>query len=138
MDRSSPSQPLPELVLLWQDVDLLQRPTVLLDHAVEQAALAAAVGHLQDLAEGIRAHTGARVIVATTPLPRRMRVGSADAATAGTAQRFTDGVNRIIAEKARAQHWLLWDVAGLAADLGYASWSTRRRSRSQAARSVRT
>jgi len=120
--QEQPFATAPELVLLWQDVDLLQRPTVLLDHAVEQAALAAAVGHLQDLAEGIRAHTGARVIVATTPLPRRMRVGSADAATAGTAQRFTDGVNRIIAEKARAQHWLLWDVAGLAADLGYARW----------------
>jgi hypothetical protein len=71
--QEQPFATAPELVLLWQDVDLLQRPTVLLDHAAEQAALAAAGGHLQDLAEGIHAHTGARRSQEAAGVHRQLR-----------------------------------------------------------------
>jgi FkbH-like protein len=120
--HSMPFQSAPDLVLLWQDEEAYQPPATLLDETAELRAVEAARDSLHALANGIVARTQAQVIVATIPQPRRSRIGSGDAATVGSAQRFVERLNGIIAEGALAQHWLLWDVVALAAELGHRRW----------------
>ncbi len=112
----------PDIVVICQDSDAYRPTAGLLDPAAEAEALEQAEQQLRSLSAGIAKTTGASVVIATIPLEVHRRIGSGDRATVGTPVRFVDGVNRIIADGAVAGDWLMWDLAGLAADVGHFRW----------------
>ncbi|HXI99952.1 MAG TPA: HAD family hydrolase [Micropepsaceae bacterium] len=110
-----------DAVAVVLDEGAFQRPSRLSNRASEDDAVAGAAQFLTQIAAAARNLTSALPIVATIP-PTAPTVGSADVATAGTLSRFLIRVNMEIAFGAERGDWITWDLAGLAAQLGYGNW----------------
>ncbi len=110
-----------DAVLLLLDAAAFAPPGVLLDEAAETTAMVAAQELLLGLVGGIRRRTAAPVIVSTLPRPPHA-VSSVDIATYGSMQRFILLINQAIVAGAVQRGWLLWDLEGLAADVGHTRW----------------
>jgi FkbH-like protein len=111
-----------DAALLWQDTGSFHLPAILLDPEAERQALAAADENLRALARGLHERLGARIIIPTLAFDPRRRISSADLATPGSERRFTDGLNRIIADGAHENQWLIWDIAALSGEIGLQRW----------------
>lgn len=111
-----------DATLLYLDPGALIPPGVLLDHAAEAAQIDAASARLTQIVEGLRARLNAPVIVASLALQPESVVASADGAVAGSALRLVGAVNEAIRAGAARGDWLIWDVAGLANDVGAHAW----------------
>jgi len=92
------------------------------DGASAEASVAAALGHLQAVREGLHRHGQAVCLLQTLPRPVESWFGSFDRALAGTPRALVDDVNRGIAQSVAGTTDLLFDVAHLAETVGLADW----------------
>lgn len=111
-----------DATLLYLDPEALIGPGVLLDPAAEAAQIDMASQRLTQIVEGLRRRLNAPIIVATLALQPEFVVASADGAVAGSALRLVGAVNDAMRAGAARGDWLIWDVAGLAADVGAHVW----------------
>jgi FkbH-like protein len=119
-----PSNPFGEkldAVAVILDEGAFKLPAELLDRDGEASALADAETMLHQIADAVRTKTGGSPIIATLPsyVPR---LGSSDIATPGSAVRFATRLNQRIADGALDRHWIVWDMAELAARIGHTAW----------------
>jgi FkbH-like protein len=84
--------------------------------------LATATGQFDAVADGLKARFQAPLIAASLPTPPELRLSSADLAIAGTALRRLGQVNAHIGARAGAGDIVAFDLAGLAAQIGQASF----------------
>ncbi len=87
-----------------------------LDREAEDAHITQQRQALERAAEGLREHLGAPVILATRPVPSPL--ASADLANPASLPRYTQNINAALADGLADGVWLLWDLAGLAAEIG--------------------
>ena len=111
-----------DATLLYLDPVGLIAPGTLLDEAAEAAQIYAARARISMLAKGRPERLKAPVIVATLPVQPDAVVGSADLVVVGSDLRLVAAVNDSIRDGAAQGAWLLWDVAGLARDIGSHVW----------------
>jgi FkbH-like protein len=119
-----PSNPFGEkldAVAIILDEGAFKQPADLLDRDGEKTALAEADAFLHQIADAARRKTGGAPIVATLPA-YTPQIGSADIATPGSTARFNTRLNDLIADGAQDRHWIAWDLAELAARVGYDRW----------------
>ncbi|MDL2338224.1 MAG: HAD-IIIC family phosphatase [Pseudomonadota bacterium] len=92
------------------------------DPQAAQAAVEAALGHLNMIRNGLRSHSKAICIVQTLPRPVESSFGSFDFVLPGTPRQLIDEVNRGIALSVAGTEDLLLDVAHIAETVGLADW----------------
>jgi len=109
-------------VLLMLDAGFVPAGADLLDHAGEAAAFAALCADYDVIADGLRTRLQAPVIAATVPAPPELRLSSADMAVAGAQLRQVAQLNAHIAARAAAGGVVVFDLAGLAAQIGAAGF----------------
>jgi FkbH-like protein len=119
---SSINRAKPDAVLLAVDYRGLPLHVSLGDPEAAQQTVAAALGHLETIRAGIRAHSGAICIVQTVARPPETLFGHLDAAVRGTQRTLVDDFNRGLTESVAGTEDLLLDVAGLAETVGLANW----------------
>lgn len=112
----------PDAVLLAIDFRALPFRLALGDSEASSVAVQGALGYLQSLRDGIKAHSKAVCIFQNFAPPAETLFGSLDRALPGTVRRFIDGVNRELAEFVLSSGDVLFDVAGLAETVGLANW----------------
>ena len=110
-----------DAVAIVLDEGAFLRAGTLLDRAGEDAAVADAAGFLRRLASAARDGMGAPAIVASLT-PGVPPISSADVATPGTLARFLARINAEIAIGGETGEWIVWDLAGLAAQIGHDNW----------------
>ena len=109
-------------VLLMLDAGFVPAGADLLDHAGEASAFAALCADYDVIADGLRTRLQAPVIAATVPAPPELRLSSADMAVAGAQLRQVAQLNAHIAARAAAGGVVVFDLAGLAAQIGAAGF----------------
>ena len=90
--------------------------------AGEEKAVAAAIGYVAAIRDGIRRHGGAPCIVQTLAPPPEALFGSLDRALPGTPRRVVDSFNRALAASLAGSEDVLFDVAALAETVGLGEW----------------
>lgn len=103
----------------WRGLGL--RPTAG-GHPEADAMVAAALAHVDAIRAGIRDNSGAVCIVQTLAAPAERVFGSLDRSVPGSLISMIDAVNRGIAAAVHDSTDILFDVDGLAATVGLASW----------------
>lgn len=103
----------------WRGLGL--RPTTRGEEEAD-AMVAGALAHLNAIRAGIHAGSGAVCIVQTLAPPAERVFGSLDRSVPGSLVSMIDAVNRGIAAAVRDSTDILFDVDGLAATVGLASW----------------
>jgi FkbH-like protein len=111
-----------DAVVVVLDEHAFGHPNTLLNAPAVTAAIDDAHGHLQRLARVAREQSSMPAIVATIPATAP-RLSSADIALAGSDAHFIARLNMLVAEGAERGDWIAWDLAGLAARVGWDSWS---------------
>ena len=111
-----------DVAALVLDENAFRHASALLDSADEQRVVAAAVAHLQNLAANLRERLGAPIVVATIPRRPESALTSADGGMAGTSARFIAALNAAIADGGGRGDWIVFDMAGLAAEVGTLTW----------------
>ncbi len=109
-----------DAVVAVLDRDAFGQPGVFLGGAAAQTAIDDASAYLQRLVAAAR-NSGASAIVATIPMPPAP-VSALDAELPGTDAHFIAKLNDVIRQGAARSEWILWDLAGLAARVGYDAW----------------
>jgi FkbH-like protein len=92
------------------------------DAQAAQDTVAAALGHLNLIRQGLRQHSKAVCILQTLPRPVESSFGSFDLVLPGTPRSLVDEVNRGIAHSVAGSQDLLLDVAHIAETVGLADW----------------
>lgn len=92
------------------------------DAQAAQKTVAAALGHLDMIRNGLRSHNKTICILQTLPRPVESLFGSFDLALPGTQRQLIDEVNRGIAQSVAGSEDLLLDVAQIAETVGLADW----------------
>jgi FkbH-like protein len=110
-----------DAVVVLLDDSAFQRSFALADSRAEDSAVASAAEFLAQIASAARKLTSAPAIIATIA-PSMPHLSSADLAIAGTGPRFLMRMNMEIASGGERGDWIVWDLAGLAAQLGYDNW----------------
>ena len=110
-----------DAVAVVLDEGAFRRSSRLSDRAAEDCETADAEKFLSQLAAAARKLTSAPAMVATIP-QTAPALSSADLATAGTLPRFLMRLNMEIALGGERGDWILWDLAGLAGEIGYGNW----------------
>lgn len=111
-----------DAVLLQLDDSALFTSLPLLDDEAEGRAVRQALDHLETTVDGLRRRFRAPVLVATVVSALPIAIGSIDGATAGSRVRLIERLNAEVREHARLGRWLLWDLAALAAEVGFSRW----------------
>jgi FkbH-like protein len=120
--RSGINRARPDAVLIALDYRGLPLRLVPGDSAADQAAIAAALAHLEAIRLGFEANSGATCILQTLARPAESTFGSLEFNVPGTMRHFVDGFNRQLAERLRGSPDVLLDVAGVAETVGLAGW----------------
>jgi len=110
-----------DAVAIVLDEGAFLRESTLLDRAGEDAAIAEGAQFLRRLAAAARDRMGVPAIVSSLT-PGMPPVSSADGATPGTLARFLSRMNAEITIGGEAGDWIIWDLAGLAAQIGHDNW----------------
>jgi FkbH-like protein len=92
------------------------------DPQADEAAVAAALAHLEAIRRGFGENGGATCIVQTLARPPDSSFGSLDVALPGTLRHLIDGFNRRLADGLRGSPDLVLDVAAVAETVGLAEW----------------
>ena len=87
-----------------------------------EVALASACGQFETIREGIHANANSVCIFQNLAQPFEVAFGSLDKVLPGTLRALIEELNRRIATSVRGSEDILFDVAGLAAGVGLASW----------------
>lgn len=112
----------PDAVLFSLDYRALPLKLALGDTEASYAAVQGAIGYLQALRNGIKAHSNAVCIFQTFAPPVETLFGSLDRMLPGTLRSLIDAVNRELAECVLGAGDVLLDVAGLAETVGLSHW----------------
>jgi FkbH-like protein len=112
----------PDAVLFALDYRALPLKLSLGDAEAAFATVEGALGYLQALGDGIKAHSSAVCIFQTFAPPAEPLFGSLDRALPGTTRSLIDAINRELAAYVLRSGDLLLDVAGLAETVGLANW----------------
>ncbi len=111
-----------DAVLFALDHRALPLKLTLADVAASDATVQGALGYLQALRNGIKAHSNAVCIFQTFAAPSETLFGSLDRVLPGTPRSLLDRINREMAEFVVGSGDVLLDVAGLAETVGLADW----------------
>ncbi len=87
-----------------------------LDRDTERAWMAQRRDGLERMVAGLRDQLGAPVVLASAPVPAPL--AAADLGVLSSPTRFTQAFNLMLADGMADGHWALWDLAGLAAEIG--------------------
>jgi FkbH-like protein len=112
----------PDAVLLALDYRALPLKLSPGDADAASAGAQEAIGYLEVLRNGIKAHSSAVCIFQNFPPPVETLFGGLDRVLPGTMRSLIDAVNRGLAEFVRGSGDVLLDVAGLAETVGLADW----------------
>jgi FkbH-like protein len=112
----------PDLVLLAMDWRGLPLRAAVGNAGASARAVTEAIGYLANLAGAFEKHSGATVLVQTVARPAEHVFGSLDLRVAGTMRELIDTFNRALSESLAATSRVLFDVAGLAENVGLAEW----------------
>jgi FkbH-like protein len=112
----------PDAVLLALDYRALPLKLTLGDNDASSATIQGALGYLQALRNGIKAHSKAVCIFQSFAPPAETLFGSLDSALPGTLRSLIGEINRELAEFVLGSGDILLDVAGLAETVGLADW----------------
>jgi FkbH-like protein len=112
----------PNAVLFALDYHALPLKLSIGDAGAADATIQGAIGYLQALRNGIRAHSNAVCIFQTFAPPVEPLFGSLDRALPGTLRSLIDGINRELSTLVLQAGDVLLDIAGLAETVGLADW----------------
>jgi FkbH-like protein len=112
----------PDGVLFALDYRALPLKLSLGDAEAAAATVQGALGYLQALRAGIKAHSNGVCIFQTFAPPAEPLFGSLDRALPGTTRSLIDAINRELAAYVLSSGDVLLDVAGLAETVGLANW----------------
>jgi FkbH-like protein len=112
----------PDAVLFALDYRALPLKLSLADAEAASAAVSSAVGYLQSLRAGIKAHSNAICIFQTIARPPETLFGSLDRTLPGTWRSLIDHVNDALTGDVLRSGDVLLDVAGMAESVGLAEW----------------
>jgi FkbH-like protein len=112
----------PDAVLLAIDYRALPLKLSPGDADAASATVQGAVGYLQALRDGIKAHSNAVCIFQTFAPPAETLFGSLDRALKGTRRNLLDEINCELADFVLSSGDVLLDVAGIAETVGLAEW----------------
>ncbi len=116
----------PDAVLLALDHRALPLKPSLGDSEAASAAVQGALGYLQTLRDGIKAHSNAVCIFQTIAPPPETLFGSLDKSLPGTLRNIIARVNHDLAGYVGGSGDVLLDTAGLAETVGLAEWHNPR------------
>jgi FkbH-like protein len=116
----------PDAVLFALDYRALPLTLVPGDDDGAAAAVQGALGYLQTLRDGIKAHCNAVCILPTFAAPAETIFGNLDGALPGTLHHCLQDLNRGLSERVRGSGDVLIDVARIAETVGLAHWHDTR------------
>jgi len=112
----------PDAVLFALDHRALPLRTSLADAEVASETVTGALGYLQALRDGIKAHSNAVCIFQTIAPPVETIFGNLDSVLPGTLNNLINSLNQGLTEQLLGSGDVLLDVASLAATVGLADW----------------
>lgn len=112
----------PDAVLFALDYRALPLSLCLGDAMASEAAVQRALGYLQMLGDGIKAHSKAVCIFQTVAPPVEALFGSLDRGLPGTLRHMIDDLNRRLSQMVCGMGGVVLDAAALAETVGLANW----------------